>query len=345
MLEVIDHVPEALLQTTRQGIGSVLSGPTLIHLEGRRPEHLFVAALQHGNEDVGLRAVQRVLTKFNGERLPRSMSVFFANVEAAGANARHLPHQPDYNRVWPGGSLDSLPEAAMMREVVYRMADKPLFGSVDLHNNMGRNPHYACVNRLDNRCLRLATLFSRTVVYFTRPRGVQSAAFASLCPSVTLECGQPDDERGIAHAADFLDACLHLSQLPDEPVHPHDLELFHTTAIVKVPQEASLGVGDGESDADIVLIEDLELLNFRELLPGTVLARAKHGHTLQVTDERGRDVASEYIASDEGHLRLKRQVMPSMLTINTTAIRQDCLCYFMERLSGTLSGSDLRKRL
>lgn len=333
MLHVIESVPAGLLHTTQQAIGSVLAGPTLMHLEGRRPEHLFVAALQHGNEDVGLRAVQRLLNKFNGECLPRSLSVFFANVEAAGANARHLPHQPDYNRVWPGGAFDASPEAAMMREVVHRMAAKPLFGSVDLHNNMGLNPHYACVNRLDNRCLRLATLFSRTVVYFTRPRGVQSAAFASLCPSVTLECGQAGDERGIKHATDFLDACLHLSHLSEGPVHPHDIELFHTTAIVKVPPEASLGVGNEETDADIVLIEDLEFLNFRELLPGTVLASAKRGYSLQVTDERGRDVSSEYIASDGGRLRLKRHVMPSMLTVNTAAIRQDCLCYFMERFS------------
>lgn len=335
MLRIIENVPAGLLNTTQQTIGSVLSGPTLMHLEGRRPEHLFVAALQHGNEDVGLRAVQRVLSKYSGQDLPRSMSVFFSNVEAAGANARHLPHQPDYNRVWPGGGFDTLPEAAMMREVVHRMAAKSLFGSVDLHNNMGLNPHYACVNRLDNRCLQLATLFSRTVVYFTRPRGVQSAAFASLCPSVTLECGQPGDERGIKHAADYLDACLHLDHLSDHPVHPHDIELFYTTAIVRVSEQASLGVGDEESDADIVLIEDLEYLNFRELLPGTVLAVAKDGHALEVTDETGRDITHKYIAYEEGRLRLKRPVMPSMLTVNTTAIRQDCLCYFMERLPGS----------
>jgi len=335
MLRIIDNIPAGLLSTSQRAIGSVLSGPTLMHLEGRRAEHLFVAVLQHGNEDVGLRAVQQVLLKYSGQELPRSLSVFFANVEAAGANARHLPHQPDYNRVWPGGAFDSLPEAAMMREVVHRMAAKPLFGSIDLHNNMGLNPHYACVNRLDNRCLQLATLFSRTVVYFTRPRGVQSAAFAPLCPSVTLECGQAGDERGIKHAAEYLDACLHLDHLPDHPVPPHDIELFCTTAVVRVSEQASLGVGDEESDADIVLIEDLEFLNFRELLPGTVLAAAKPGHTLEVTDEMGRDVTHYYIAHEEGRLRLKRPVMPSMLTVNTIAIRQDCLCYFMERLPGS----------
>lgn len=341
MLRVIDHLPEPLLHVSQHNIGAVLKGPTLMHLEGRRAERLFVTVLQHGNEDVGLRAVQQVLAKYGARDLPRCLSVFFSNVDAAGADARHLPHQPDYNRVWPGGALDHLPEAAMMREVVERMAARPLFASIDLHNNMGLNPHYACVNSVENRFLQLATLFSRTVVYFNQPKGVQSAAFARLCPSVTLECGQAGNERGITHAADFLDACLNLEHLPDYPVHAHDIELFHTTAVVKVPADASIGVGGADIDADIVLIEDLEFLNFRELQPGTVLGTVKPGYGLRVTDESGREVAGDYLTSDDGRLRIKRSVMPSMLTINTTAIRQDCLCYFMERYPGSDPGKSL----
>ena len=55
-----------------------------------------------------------------------------------------------------------------------------MFASIDIHNNTGLNPHYGCVNRLDPPFLHLATLFSRIVVYFKRPLGVQSAAFASV---------------------------------------------------------------------------------------------------------------------------------------------------------------------
>ena len=98
---------------------------------------------------------------------------------------RHLDGQPDYNRVWPGSETDGTAEHALMRDVMQRMADREIFASIDVHNNTGLNPHYACVNVIDNRFLHLAALFSRTVVYFLRPLGVQSMALAKLCPAVT----------------------------------------------------------------------------------------------------------------------------------------------------------------
>lgn len=331
MLQIIDRIPDGLATVAQADLGTLFSGPTLMHLEGRKPERLFVTVLQHGNEDVGLRAVQNLLIRYRDRELPRSLSVFFANIEAARANQRRLPHQPDYNRVWPGGETETCLESEMMREVVDTMSRRPLFASVDLHNNIGLNPHYACINRTDNRFLQLATLFSRTVVYFTQPRGVQSMAFAALCPAVTLECGQAGNEHGVNHATEFLDACLHLEHIPDHPVHDRDIDLFHTTAVVKVPAQVRLGIGN--EDGDIVLIHDLEFFNFRELQPGTVFGTVKtaRGDSLLVIDDQGQNRIDDYFEIEDGQLRLRRTVMPSMLTVNKTAIRQDCLCYFMER--------------
>jgi hypothetical protein len=62
-----------------------------------------------------------------------------------------LPGQPDYNRIWPGGEADDSPEARMMAEVVAVLHKRGLFASVDVHNNTGLNPHYACINRVDDR--------------------------------------------------------------------------------------------------------------------------------------------------------------------------------------------------
>lgn len=331
MLQIIDHIPAGLATVAQSDLGTLFNGPTLMHLEGRKPERLFVTVLQHGNEDVGLRAVQNLLIRYRDRELPRSLSVFFANIEAARLNQRRLPHQPDYNRVWPGGESEPCPESDMMRKVVETMSRGPLFASVDLHNNIGLNPHYACINRTDHRFLQLATLFSRTVVYFTQPRGVQSLAFAALCPAVTLECGQAGNEHGIDHATEFLDACLHLESIPEHPVHDRDIDLFHTTAVVKVHAQARLGIGN--EDGDIVLIHDLEFFNFRELQPGTVFGTVKTGRddSLLVIDDRGRNRVEDYFEVENSQLRLRRTVMPSMLTVNKTAIRQDCLCYFMER--------------
>jgi hypothetical protein len=219
----------------------------------------------------------------------------------------------------------------MMEQVVGIMRARGVFASVDVHNNTGCNPHYGCVNVLDNRYLHLATLFSRTVVYFVRPRGVQSMAMAQLCPAVIIECGKVGDARGIEHACEFLDACLHLSSLPEHAVASGDMDLFHTVAQVKVPQEVSFGFPP--AIADILLNPELERFNFRELPRGTAFGRvnALNGARLDVRDEEGRDVSTQYFHVEAGELRLKLPLMPSMLTLDEEIIRQDCLCYLMER--------------
>jgi hypothetical protein len=211
---------------------------------------------------------------------------------------------------------------------------------VDIHNNTGCNPHYGCVNLLDNRYLHLATLFSRTVVYFVRPRGVQSIAMAELCPAVTLECGKVGDKHGVDHAREYVDACLHLSSLPDHSVATGDIDLFHTVAQVKVPEDVSFGFPPGE--ADILLNPELERFNFRELPRGTALGRAADSNEvrLDVRDERGEDVTGRYFRVEDGELRLTTAVMPSMLTRNEAVIRQDCLCYLMERYNDQVPGRD-----
>jgi hypothetical protein len=213
------------------------------------------------------------------------------------------------------------------------MRQRGAFASVDLHNNSGLNPHYACVNRLDPSFLQLATLFSRTVVHFSEPRGVQSAAFAAFCPAVALECGRAGDAEGEVRATDVLDALLHLAGLPRHAPSAADIDLFHTVAIVKVPPEITLSF-DG-SAADLVFREDLDHLNFSELPQGTPLARVRdHRHPmLFVPADDGANRWRDFFEIRDAELVLREMLMPAMLTRSVAAVRQDCLCYLMERLS------------
>lgn len=337
MLHELHALPAGLLETGPHDLERVLEGPTLIHLRGDREPPLFVSVLMHGNETVGWEAIRTLLTEYRKRsgslHLPRSLSLFIGNVAAAAAGVRHLPGQPDYNRIWPGceSIVTPTPEHALMQRVVDIMQRRGIFASVDVHNNTGCNPHYGCVNVLDNRCLQLATLFSRTVVYFIRPCGVQSIAMSQLCPAVTLECGKVGDKHGVDHAREYLNACLHLSMLPDHPVVAGDIDLFHTVAQVKVPEKVSFCFPPGQ--ADILLTPELERLNFRELPRGTALGRvdAHDGTWLDVRDEQGKNVTSRYFHVEDSELRLTLPVMPSMLTCDEAVIRQDCLCYIMER--------------
>jgi len=331
MLKIFEQLPPQFLDAAPGDMHRVLGGPSLIHLPGRRWPALFVSALLHGNEHTSLEAVQALLHKYSDRDLPRALSIFVGNVEAARHGRRRMEHQPDYNRVWPGSETDGTPEHDVMRQVVDAMARRGVFASIDVHNNTGLNPHYACVNRIDNRFFHLATLFSRIVVYFTTPRGVQSQAFAELCPSVTVECGKSGDQRSVEHALEYLDACLHLAEIPDHAPRSQDLALFHTVAVVKVPEEFSFSFGG--RDTELRFEPDLDHFNFRELAAGTPLGTLRPGSRarLWAFDDHGTEVGHAYFTYDDNELRLARGVMPSMLTLDERVIRQDCLCYLMER--------------
>jgi len=329
MLTVLEHLPDGLLDLQAHRLHEVLSGPTLIHLPGRRAQPLFVAVLLHGNETTGWTAVRELLRGRLSAGLPRALSLFIGNVAAARHGRRKLEGQLDHNRVWCPGEG---PEHAMTGEVLAQMRARDVFAAVDIHNNTGRNPHYAIVNRLDNRYFRFATMFGRTVVYSVRPDNTCSVAFGRLCPALTLECGQPGADWGVEHVVDFLSGALHAAELPDAPVPEHDMDLFHTVAILKVPQDRSFAFG--ESEADIRFLPEVDRLNFRELERGTVLARRRpdSGACLEAWDEHERDARDRYLVVEDDEIRLAVPAMPAMLTTQVEIVRMDCVCYLMERL-------------
>lgn len=326
LLSIFHQLPAGMLERPARKLYEVLDGPTLIHLPGIRPEPLFVSVLMHGNEDTGWRVLQNVLSEY-GADLPRALSIFIGNVKAARYGKRRLERQPDFNRIWAAGDT---PEHAMMQQVQDIMRQRNVFASIDIHNNTGINPHYACINRLDPRFLRLARRFSRMVIYFTRPSGVQSLAFARLCPAVTLECGQPGDEIGIQLATRLVKEVMHLDAHSAAPVAEDDIDLYHTVAVVKVPKNVSISFS-GEL-ANIRFIRGIEQLNFEEIPAGTKLAELNSLELpLTVMDEDGHDIGDLYFAISDQQLLTRQALMPSMLTVNERIVRQDCLCYLMER--------------
>ncbi|MCW8854267.1 MAG: M14 family metallopeptidase [Gammaproteobacteria bacterium] len=330
MLNEIEKLPDDFIEVKADQLLELLGRPTLIHLQGENPRPLFICTLLHGNETTGFYAVQKILKKYQQQKLPRSLSIFIGNVEAAAVNLRRLDRQADFNRIWPGTEEDYLAEAHMMKQVVEIMSEKNVFASIDIHNNTGLNPHYGCINVLDKKYLALAGLFSNTVVYFTSPKGVQSAAFARICPSVTLECGQSGQMDGVSHAAGFLDMVLNMDDFSvDVPEH---INLYHTVARVYVPEKYSFGFSD---DATINFYPDIEMYNFVELGSGKLFASIEPESQafLQVLDDNDKDVSDEYFSVVNNQIVLAKTVMPSMLTVNTAAIRQDCLCYLMEKIS------------
>lgn len=329
-LTILDDIPEGLLSLKASELHRYFSGPTLIRLQGQTDEVLFVSVLLHGNETTGWDAVRALLANTDKGNLPRSLYVFIGNVVAAAEQSRVLAGQTDFNRIWKAGI--GIAESKMVKELLDLLKGVPLFAAIDIHNNTGMNPHYGCINKLNNDFYHLATLFSRTVVYFIRPDSVLSLALSKLCPSITIECGKAEEKHGIEHAKEYLDACLHLRAFPDHEVAAHDIDVFHTVATVKVVDGIDFGID--KPTAKLNFIANLDRLNFQEVATGTVLGHVNCGSSpcLQAVNEDGEDVTSQYFYSEKGTLRFSAAVMPSMLTLDEQIIRQDCLCYLMERL-------------
>lgn len=332
MIHRLNSIPDGLLECSARELLTVIPDSTLISLEGREKTPLFLSVLLHGNEPTGLVVAQNILKKYLDSDLPRSLLLFIGNVKAASEGKRHLDDQPDFNRVWLEGKIENESDFHLhISELLHEMARRPLFASIDIHNNTGINPHYGCVNKLDFRFLNLARKFSRTMIYFVRPSGVQSKAFSHLCPSVTLECGKVGDEFGIQLATSFVDEVLNMKAIPDNGVSDEDIDLFHTLAVIKIPDTVSFSF-DG-SEADMQFIQGIETLNFEEIPANTILARVAQSITepILVLDEDGGNITSELFSITEGNLVTRKALMPSMLTLDEKVIRQDCLCYVMER--------------
>ena len=330
--ERYDHFPDELLEVPAYELWRQLRGPSFFSIAGRRPDPLFVSVLLHGNEDSGWQAIQSVLRRHRGSLLPRPLLLFVGNVAAARERLRSLPGQEDYNRAWPGTEHSGTPTAQLLREVYGLVERQSPFASIDIHNNTGRNPHYACVSRLDERHLHLARLFSRTVVFFERPAGVQSAALARLCPAVVAECGRAGDSAGIEHAARLIEAGLGLQHFPGHAVPDHDLDLLRTMAIVRVPAQASMSFG-GEA-ADFQFRADLDSLNFSELDCGAHFGSLGDGtaQRLEVVPSHELAPRDGYFSYEGGVINLARAAVPAMLTLDQRAVRLDCLGYLMQRI-------------
>ncbi len=335
MIKILDQLPAGILDVEADRLHEFVDDHTLVHLSGKITRPLFVSILQHGDEVTGWDAIKALLANHEGH-LPRSIYLLFGNVKAAAKNARQLDQQPDFNRCWPGLHKQDHPVAKKLEYITNMMAEIKPFASIDIHNNSGRNPHYAGINSLNGEFVNLASLFSETIIHFTSPDGIQSGAFAPFCPSVTIECGMSGTADGIEQTLTFLENLIHLStlkQIPGIAEHQQVLTIFST---VKVKPEISIGInGSLNGQVDFVINDDLDYLNFHLIEPGTVF-----GHTnkedlpmpFSVTDQIGHDITDHYFEQHGNEVRIKQKVVPAMITQSIKAIRLDCLCYLMHPL-------------
>jgi len=328
-----DRLPAGFLDASAPQLHRVLPEPTLLRLDGRAGAPLLVVVLQHGHEDTGLAAVQRMLRAHGDRPLPRPMWLFIANPQAARLASRRIPGGRDLNRCWPGTAEPACHETRLLTEVFETIVREPLFASIDLHNTTGASPYHVGINTLAPRTLQLASWYARTLVYFERPRGAQSLALTPYCPAVTLECGQPGAPAAVEHTRRFLAQCLASDSILSEAPAASAIDVYRSIARVVIAEGIAFDFGF-EATAALALHPALDALNFRDLPAGSVLARTRTDKApIRAIGADGVDRTADLFTWADGFLRLRRHLMPSLLSRDAQIVREDCLGQLMERIA------------
>lgn len=329
-LNIIQDIPDSLYNCKVYELHAILGGPTLIHLKGKNSKALFLSALLHGNETTSFYAVQKLINKYKDHELPRDLILFFGNTDAAQTGQRHFSNQPDYNRIWKEGSR---PEHLMAQETLNYLSEQDLFASIDIHNNSGKNPYYGCINFIKPAWVELANMFSNKIVYFTEPSEVLSLALSKFAPAVTIEAGLPGLEEGIEEVFEYINKVFNLSGFSLE-FNNADAEVFHTIGRIKVGGKAKIDFENClTSKADLSFIKNIDERNFEFLPVGAEFGIIKDNNLINVIDNEGKSIFSNYFKIQDKKLITTQEFIPSMFTKDIFVMKEDCLGYIMERIN------------
>ncbi len=327
MLNIIHDIPEELITCELKDINNVLSGPTLLHIKGKIKSPLIISTLLHGNETTSFYVLQKLLEDFKENIPQRDVILFIGNIEAASLGLRQVKGKVDYNRIWKKGESA---ENKMAMDVIDYVKELKPFANIDIHNNTGANPFYACINKIENSFLQLASLFSKRVVYFTEPSEVQSMAFSNICPSVTIEAGQSGQDNSVEEVYTFIQNVLKQNSLCLDS-SSKGLTVFHTVARIKIDKFAKVDFHFENGSSDISFISDIESLNFKLISPGTKFA-LESNKVFKIVDNNQNDITDIFFRTQDKQLITAQGFIPSMLTKDIDIIKSDCLGYIMEKI-------------
>lgn len=104
--------------------------------------------------------------------------------------------------------------------------------------------------------------------------------------------------------------------------------------VATVTVDGSIDFGFSPEATELRFLPGLDRLNFREMPPGTRLATTVNGtnRPLLARSHDGRDVSAECFDYSDNRIVTRRPLMPAMLSTDEEIVRQDCLCYLMERI-------------
>lgn len=307
-----------------------LSGPTIIHLEGRDKSRCrVVVTLLHGNEPSGLKAIHQLLRE--GVEPEVSILVAIVSVNAAREDPlfshRFLPGERDINRLFRPpftGAQGALAEKLL---AIIRSAAPEVV--LDIHNTSGNGPDFAVCIRDHRHYLDLAEQFTDRLVITDLRIGALMEVEDLGCPILTLECGGAQQPQSDTVAVRSLSHFFHAPDL-FEPVLSEKIDIYHHPVRLELEEGASLCYAEGpQSGVDVTLPATIDHYNFGITWPDTPLAwLGPQGiQTLKLRDASGNNRIDEYFAVREGVLYPRQMLKLFMVTTNPDIAISDCLLY------------------
>ena len=312
-----------VLECTAAQLASVLSGPTLFDLGKPDRDPLFVSVLLHGNETSGWEAVRKLFSRYPELTESSSVLVFVGNVLSAEQGVRKLDGQPDYNRVWNGGTAA---EHKLAEDVTAYVSSKKPWCAIDVHNNSGPNPHYSVITDLSPATRSLASSFSSLAILAKQPSGTLAQAFSEFCTSIAIEAGMPADPGSSERASTLMKQLLSEGKLVERS--SDSLEIFDN--FVRVTVEPGVTAKDHTFPK---LNPELDEFNFKCLPAGSLVCSLRgHSPGIRANDVELQDVTDQYFVIENSEVRLRRDVIMSMYTRDPLIAVQDCICYFLKSI-------------
>ncbi len=309
-----------------------LGGPTLIRIPGRDSSRCrAVSTLLHGNEQSGTVAVHQLLRL--AEQPAVDMLYFIGSVDAAveppGFAHRMLPGRRDLNRCF-FPPFDGR-EGRIAEELLYQLRNANCEALVDVHNNSGKNPAYGIVTILDPEHIGLVSLFALRCIFSDLRLGSLTEATEGNFTSVTIECGRAGDPDADGVAFAGLQRYASCESLAAETKGP--VAIYECPTRVCLTDGIMVQFSETPSHAhDLTLDPDLEQHNFEVLPAGTRLGWVADGAPwpFEVRASDGHDRSRDYFEIVDRELRVKQDVVPTMMTADAFLAAADCLCYLVQ---------------
>jgi hypothetical protein len=296
-----------------------------------------VVSLLHGNEPSGFRAIRA----WNIAGVAPAVDVAFClcSVETALGPPlwahRALPGAKDANRCFtPPFHGPEGERARAILDAIERCRPEAL---VDLHNNTGHSPAYGVGCVADRSCLGVTALFANRFMHSDLRMGTLAEVTARLTPSVVIECGRAGDPIADATALAGLERFLALDDLSDVEPAASAVEVLHRPLRVLLHESASLAFGAAAvAGATLTIRDDVDRHNFLTMPAGALIGWTAQDARwpFRAIDASGADVSEALFVCVDGEVRLRRSIVPVMMTTAPAIAKSDCLFYAMERHDG-----------